>query len=63
MLNANFQYDVGYTTEDITNRDYELRAKAENDINLCYEITEEPLIIICPEVATIISTPFLSLFA
>lgn len=43
-----------YTTEDIIYRDYEIRAQREQNIELCYEIPEEPLIITCPGQATII---------
>jgi len=43
-----------YTTDDIINRDLELRAKIEQDINLCYQMEDEPLIVSCPNKPTLV---------
>ena len=43
-----------YTTDDITYRDMEKRALTEKNINLCYDMPEEPLIVSCPGQVTLV---------
>ncbi|MBN1175345.1 hypothetical protein JXA48_01755 [Candidatus Woesearchaeota archaeon] len=43
-----------YTSDDVTYRDLEIRAKTENNIDLCYEMPDEPLVVSCPGQVTLI---------
>ena len=43
-----------YTVDDIINRDLEMRAKAENVLEFCLEMPDEPLVVSCPDQITLI---------
>lgn len=43
-----------YTVDDVINRDLEIRAKTEKNIDLCYQMPDEPLIVSCPGQVTLV---------